>query len=147
MGASAVTTTLAAPLRRFYRNVAKGYSVYANGFGELISDPQGIIDLPKGFNYRIVSQIGRKMSDSYPVPTAFDGMAAFAGENDTTILIRNHELSPFDPLAVQGDPSKKYDKRCKGGTKTVILAKNNNLLQEFVSLNGTNRNCAGGVTP
>ncbi|MGK7944888.1 MAG: alkaline phosphatase PhoX [Microcystaceae cyanobacterium] len=147
MGTSAVTTAFASPFKNLYGNMAKGRSIYTDKFGQLIPDTQGIIDLPQGFSYQVVSRIGRKMSDGYPVPTAFDGMASFQGANNHTILVRNHELSPPEQLAVQGDLSKKYDPQSKGGTTTVILDQDNNLIEEFVSLNGTNRNCAGGTTP
>ena len=47
--------------------------------GELRSDPRGILDLPPGFQYRVVSRAGDLMSDGLRVPAAHDGMAAFDG--------------------------------------------------------------------
>jgi len=49
------------------------------------------------------------MSDGNPVPNAHDGMAAFPGPNNTTILGRNHELRPSSDTAVVAPDGKKYD--------------------------------------
>jgi len=56
-------------------------------------DPNGLLDLPTGFQYRAFSRTGEIMSDGTSVPGAHDGMVAFAGARNTTILVRNHELS------------------------------------------------------
>jgi len=44
------------------------------GYGELIADPAGLIDLPRGFFYRVLSSLGDAMSDGGTVPDAADGM-------------------------------------------------------------------------
>ena len=62
-------------------------------FGPLVPDPQEIIDLPSGFAYKIFSRKGDRMDDGFLVPGMHDGMAAFAGPNGKTILVRNHELT------------------------------------------------------
>lgn len=62
--------------------------------GPLQRDPNGILDLPEGFSYRIVSRAGDRMSDGLVVPHAHDGMAAFPGEDGRVILVCNHELEP-----------------------------------------------------
>ena len=64
------------------------------GYGDLITDPQGILDLPKGFSYRIISEEGGEMNDGLLIPGAPDGMAALPGPYGLTVIIRNHELSP-----------------------------------------------------
>lgn len=61
------------------------------GYGPLVKDPNGILDLPRGFQYRIISKTGDKMSNGDLSPALPDGMAAFKGEKNTTILVRNHE--------------------------------------------------------
>ena len=33
-------------------------------YGDLIPDPEGILDLPKGFSYQIISRAGEIMSDA-----------------------------------------------------------------------------------
>src|SRR5690349_9092565 len=64
----------------------------ANPHGPLLPDPAGIIDLPSGFSYRIISSRGDRMDDGFVVPNRFDGMGAFALDAQRTILVRNHEL-------------------------------------------------------
>jgi secreted PhoX family phosphatase len=146
-GISAGTAILASPLKNLYARTIAGESIVGKGFGPLIPDPNGILDLPKGFRYKAISQAGTIMSDGNPVPTKQDGMATFAGSNGTTILIRNHELNPDDIPGVVAPDAKKYDKLSQGGTTTLIVDRDRNLIKEFVSLAGTNRNCAGGTTP
>ena len=46
-------------------------------FGPLITDPKGILDLPEGFSYKIISTVGAPMNDGLSVPGNADGMAAF----------------------------------------------------------------------
>lgn len=103
----------------------------ARTFGRLVPDPAGMVDLPRGFTYRILQRAGDTMSDGARVRPAPDGMAAFAGPNDTTILLRNHELP-------QG----------YGGVSRLVL--DNRSLQVVSSndvLRGTSVNCAGGASP
>lgn len=145
-----LTTTgivLAEPLKKLYANSANNKGVKAKGFGELIPDSRGILDLPKGFQYKILSKTGDKMSDGNIVPTKPDGMGTFQGENGTTILIRNHEVNLGQKLGVMAENKYKYDIYTDGGTTTLILDSDNNILKQYVSLAGTSRNCAGGVTP
>ena len=133
----------------------------AVGFGPLISDPEGILDLPKGFSYKIVSQLGDKMDDGLLVSSAPDGMAAFEGPEGTTIVVRNHEAMPGMPGPFGKDDQliekigydKLYDDGNRktpglGGTSTFVYdTKQQKLVRQFQSLAGTERNCAGGPTP
>ncbi|WP_287129200.1 alkaline phosphatase PhoX [Candidatus Cyanaurora vandensis] len=141
LGAAAV-----APLQAFHQRSALGLPVLGVGYGALVPDPAGRLDLPLGFQYTVFSQTGQRMSDGNSVPAAHDGMAAFVGPRGTTILIRNHELSaPLPGVIVP--PDKFYDPRSKGGTTTLVVNRNRQLVAHFASLGGTNRNCAGGATP
>ena len=63
------------------------------GYGVLIPDPDGILDLPQGFTYSVLSRTGDKMDDGLLLPGAPDAMATFSAIDGKTILIRNHELS------------------------------------------------------
>jgi hypothetical protein len=127
------------------------------GYGPLVADPNGFIDLPAGFSYREVSRTGETMDDGFPVPGLHDGMAAFPGPGGTTILIRNHELSPNSPdspfgpdgaLLSQVPDGRIYDRRCTGGTTTLVYDTTaGQLVRHHLSLTGTIRNCAGGPTP
>ncbi len=130
-------------------------------YGPLKKDPNGIINLPKGFKYRIIAKTGDKMSDGFFHPDKPDGMATFQGSNGKVILIRNHELMPKDfsafgennELLSSCPASKIYDAGDgviygTGGTTTLIF--DEDVLQvekSFLSLAGTLRNCAGGPTP
>lgn len=136
----------------------------ALGYGELIPDPKGVFDLPKGFTYKILSRSGDKMSDGFIVPGLPDGMAAFPGENGRTILIRNHEINPtsdnsLGAFGADNELLPKLDKKwfydyargkkpALGGTTTLVINNETGEKEkEFLSLAGTLRNCAGGPTP
>jgi secreted PhoX family phosphatase len=129
----------------------------------LIKDPKKYLDLPEGFSYKVISKSGEKMSDGLLVPGRPDGMGAFLDEIGRTVIIRNHENSPMplihspfgleNELLSQIDKNKLYDSGNGvnpgiGGTSTVIYdEKTGTVVDEFLSLAGTYRNCAGGVTP
>src|SRR5688500_3807801 len=51
------------------------------GYGPLVPDPARLLDLPKGFSYRIVSRQGERRSDGLMTPPAFDAMACFPVDN------------------------------------------------------------------
>lgn len=144
-GAGAASAVLASPLKNLYAREARGLSVRGGGYGPLVPDPNGLLDLPRGFQYRALSRTGEPMNDGTPVPGNHDGMATFPGPNNTTILIRNHELSPTSGTEVLGQPE--YDNLCKGGTTTLIVDPDRQLIRHYASLAGTFRNCAGGPTP
>jgi len=146
-GAGASCAVLAAPLKALYSREAKGRSVFGKGYGALQTDPNGLLDLPKGFQYRAFSRTGDTMSDRNSVPGNHDGMAAFKGSQGTTILVRNHELSPSSSTTVAAPENKKYDPLARGGTTTLIVGANRELIKDYASLAGTYRNCAGGATP
>lgn len=109
-------------------------------------DGEHRLGLPPGFVYRTLSAAGDVMSDGVPTPGRQDGMAAFRGPRGTIRVIRNHEINgsgtPF------GDASKAYDGNTLGGATTFeVDAKTRELRGDWVSLNGTSFNCAGGPTP
>jgi uncharacterized protein len=112
------------------------------GFGPLVPDPNGILDLPRGFRYEIISKEGDLMTDGTKIPGAFDGMAAFEGPNNTTVLVRNHELS--EGPAFGRNP---YNANARGGTTALVVGPNRKVSKEYVTSSGTIRNCAGGATP
>jgi uncharacterized protein len=126
-------------------------------YGPLQSDPNKLLDLPAGFRYVAISRTGEKMDDGLAVPPSHDGMGAFAGPNGRTIIVRNHELSPgAAPSKIYGDLARRkllYDAGKGstpglGGTTTLHFnTKTQKLEKHFLSLAGTARNCAGGVTP
>jgi hypothetical protein len=115
------------------------------GFGELEPDPGGLIDLPRGFQYRLISAEGDTLSNGAPVPADHDGMAAFRGPGGSTVLVRNHELSGTETPAVAG--SNPFDPAQPGGTTGIILDPSGREVKSFVTSSGSQQNCAGGATP
>ena len=128
----------------------------------LVPDPAGIVDLPQGFTYSIISKVGNAMADGFIVPARPDGMATFLADNGLTILIRNHEvdnnaeMGPFggaNEMLSQLTSDQFYDfgfgeTPAIGGTTTLIYdTEKQEVVREFLSLIGTRRNCAGGPTP
>ncbi|WP_437599956.1 alkaline phosphatase PhoX [Sorangium sp. So ce590] len=125
----------------------------AGRFGPLVPDPAGILDLPAGFTYRILERAGGDMEDGYQVPGRPDGMGCFSGPDNTLILLRNHENEPADKKigpyrAGQDAPAEAYDAASMGGvTRLVLDAATFERRSSNLVLVGTNRNCAGGVSP
>lgn len=136
----------------------------ALGYGPLIPDTDKVLDLPAGFAYTIIARRGDTMSDGLLVPGQPDGMACFPGESvDEVTLICNHELKaewtkhgPWgegNRLLASFDRSRLYDDgngshASIGGTTTILYnLKERRKSQQFLSLAGTNSNCAGGATP
>ena len=142
---------------------AQSYLNEVRGYGPLLVDPHHIIDLPKGFQYTVLSRTGDIMDDGFRIPGAPDGMAAFPGPGKKTIIVRNHELNgdgTFEgPFGIENelfddiDKSKVYDpgigeRPAIGGTTTLHYNhKKQKVERQFLSLVGTVRNCAGGPTP
>jgi secreted PhoX family phosphatase len=163
----------AAPLAALYSRVASGAPAFGPGFGPLaprladnaaellIPQPNGsvldfrstpILALPQGFSYRAVSITGQPMSDGKRVPGDHDGMAAFEGPAASTILVRNHEITPTEvkfgnAAGVDVDPALKWGRAARGGTSTLVIDQQGRLVKHFGSLGGTSNNCAGGATP
>ncbi len=135
----------------------------ALGLGPLLDDPRNVMRLPAGFSYTAFSSTGEEMDDGLLVPGKHDGMAAFAGPDGLTLLVRNHELESAwvenSPYGQDGarfarvDASRVYDKGqgtlpCIGGTTTLVYDTRTQALKgHHLSLAGTQRNCAGGPTP
>ena len=125
----------------------------AAGYGPLVPDPDGILDLPAGFTYRVVDRRGDTMSDGYRTPGLPDGMACFAGAGGTLVLLRNHELSnshaalgPVGPGSPA--PAHRYDPASHGGvTRVVVDGTTLARVSSNLVLYGTIRNCAGGPSP
>jgi len=125
-------------------------------YGKLLKDPNGLIDLPMGFSYKVISSLNEKMTDGLLVPDRADGMGCFYLDDDRVTLIRNHELSPKHQTNTSANEKMlelAYDSfqnsyPLPGGTSNIIY--NHKLQQvehQFMSLIGTIRNCSGGITP
>lgn len=155
-------------LQRFLTADASGaltqkYQSELKKYGDLVTDPARILDLPKGFSYQVLSITGDPMSDGLRTPGKPDGMGAFPGPDGRVVLVRNHELddnqtfgSPFGLLNEhlgKVDANKVFDRGAGvrpqiGGTTNVVYnPKTAEVERSFLSLAGTARNCAGGITP
>ncbi len=139
--------------------MSKGVSGTSHGYGPLVPDPEGLIDLPAGFQYRMMSpgvtrvqsdysdRFRSTLSNGEATPGLHDGMAAFAGPDGGTILVRNHEYNIADEPPVDSARLRPYDAKVGGGTTTLWIDRDRRLAKSFPSLSGTLRNCAGGRTP
>ena len=119
------------------------------GFGSLVEDAGGLLDLARGFHYRVVQSVEHQLSNGAPVPGDFDGMVAIPGSGNSTVLVRNHELRPGDvssekAAVVGGNP---YNPAAPGGTTAVVVGLDRRVERSYVSSSGTLNNCAGGGTP
>jgi secreted PhoX family phosphatase len=129
----------------------------------LASDPREVLDLAPGLEYRIISRCGDRMSDRLRVPGAHDGMAAFAGDDGRVVIICNHELDfgyrtesamrdrypafPKEHLARFYDDGRGISPGLGGTTTTIYNPVTQKVERQFLSLGGTELNCAGGPTP
>ncbi len=143
--------------------LADAASPAAPGFGPLVADPAGLFELPRGFSYVKFSEWGGEMDDGLLVPGMHDGMAAFPGPDGRVLLVRNHEnesaWADFSPFGKDQSRLGKIDREKiydlgrgvlpnLGGTTTLVYdPAARRLERHFLSLAGTVRNCAGGVTP
>ena len=146
--AAGVAVSVAGSVEALYAaQPALGTSGPKIGYGPLIPDPAGMLDLPHGFRYKILSREGTITSGRPPVPSRFDGMGTFPDRNGGSRLVRNHECSPTATIKVVAPPERTYDPAAAGGTSTVVADKHNNKTGEHISLGGSAINCSGGITP
>ncbi|MFD8330173.1 alkaline phosphatase PhoX [Streptomyces lydicus] len=121
------------------------------GYGPLLPDPDGILALPAGFSYRIITRSGVTTLDSgETTPSNHDGTGTFAGPRGTTLLVNNHELKGPRadwPHPVPLTDGLVYDPAASGGCTVVEVAQDGTPVGERVGIAGTSTNCAGGTTP
>ncbi|MFJ6937820.1 alkaline phosphatase PhoX [Streptomyces sp. NPDC101132] len=118
------------------------------GYGPLLPDPRGLLDLPAGFRYTVLSRTGTPMrSGQGPVPSHCDGMGAFAAPDGGLRLVRNHENKPTAEHPVPHVPGLVYDRGGRGGCTVLDLGPGGAVTGERVGIAGTAYNCSGGPTP
>lgn len=126
-----------------------GTGGHGPGYGPLVPDPEGILALPAGFSYRIVTHSGvTRLESGEFTPSNHDGTAAFEGPRGTTLLVNNHELKGVrskwkHPVPLTGGLV--YDPAASGGC-TVVEVHRGGEVAEWVGIAGTSTNCAGGST-
>lgn len=167
------TAAVASAFGGFARNAAAqtaaNAETYVNevaGYGPLKIDPNGVLDLPEGFSYRVISQGGETMADGLLVPGQFDGMGCFPLEGTRVALVRNHELKGASAAHRNWGPggynqerigrldaARAYDtykdgRPLPGGVTTVVYdTATGETIRQHLSLAGTSTNCCGGHTP
>lgn len=135
-------------LSEVFAGTAAAQGLGRTGYGPLVPDPHGLLDLPKGFRYTVLSREGDRLrSGEGPVPSHHDGMAAFAGGAGRTHLVRNHENRATAQIPVPSVSGLTYDPAGKGGCTALTLDRHQRVLSERVAIAGTAVNCAGGRTP
>ncbi|MCH2042646.1 MAG: PhoX family protein [Saprospiraceae bacterium] len=153
-------------LQSFSQFAAKGTweNRLGRGYGPLYPDKDKVLELPKGFTYKIISKTGDPMTDGFLTPGKPDGMGTFRGSNGRVVIVRNHEqlpsyvdASPFGKnnylMKKIRKPAKVFDRGYEktphlGGTTTLVYNESKQMVEKsFLSLSGTCRNCAGGITP
>jgi secreted PhoX family phosphatase len=135
-------------LSELFAGTAAAQGIGHQGYGPLVPDPNGLLDLPEGFRYRVLSREGDTLrSGEGPVPSNHDGMTALPGRGGRVHLVRNHENRVTGRISVPTVPGLTYDPMGKGGCTTLTLDSRNRVLAERVSIAGTAVNCAGGPTP
>ncbi len=136
----------AGSLDAFSRPVA-GSPRTATGYGPLVPDPAGLLALPAGFSYRVLAQTGVTTTEDGPYPSDPDGMGVFRRRQGGSILVTNHENTRNEPHHVPDVEGLTYDPGAIGGTSTLVVDEDGNVLRAYTSLAGTSTNCAGGITP
>ena len=118
------------------------------GYGPLVADPAGLLALPKGFSYSIVSESGvTALADGGTTPADPDANGVFPGARGGSVIVNNHEIGGSEAPGVPPLPGLTYDPGARGGTTSIEVDRHGRRLTEYVSVAGTHNNCAGGVTP
>lgn len=166
LNTGAVAFAFAGLARSVEAQTAETYVNEVEGYGPLVRDPNGLLDLPAGFTYQIISQSGDTMDDGLFVPGQPDGMACFPLEGSRVALVRNHELRGRSALHRNLGPGGLHEERLglvdaskafgtykngrplPGGCTTVIYdLATRQTVSERLTLAGTSTNCCGGPTP
>jgi secreted PhoX family phosphatase len=121
-------------------------------FPPLQDDPNGILALPAGFSYTIVTREGvtDMSSGQGKTPGYHDGTGVVAAGHNRLTIIQNHELTPNQvTFGVPHIAGTSYDAGAvnAGGCTVITTDGSGRATGEWVGISGTVRNCAGGVTP
>ncbi|MFC7914898.1 alkaline phosphatase PhoX [Streptomyces sp. NPDC057386] len=147
-GALGMGIAFTGALSELFAGTAAAQPLGRTGYGPLVPDPNDLLDLPKGFRYRVLSREGDPLrSGEGPVPSHHDGMSAFRGRGGGTHLVRNHENRVDAAIPVPTVPGLTYDPMGKGGCTALTVDGRLDVLSERVAIAGTAVNCAGGPTP
>ncbi|MEU1101138.1 PhoX family protein [Streptomyces tibetensis] len=147
-GALGAGIAFSGALSELFAGTAAAQGLGHTGYGPLVPDPKGVLDLPEGFRYRILSREGDELrSGEGKVPSNHDGMSAFGGRGGRVHLVRNHENRVSGKVPVPTVEGLTYDPAGKGGCTALTLDSRGRVQSERVAIAGTAVNCAGGPTP
>ena len=118
----------------------------AAGYGPLGRAGE-LLALPKGFSYTVLAESGTTTVGGYRVAGDQDAMGAFPGADGGSVVVCNHEVGGDAEEGVPHVAGLVYDAGAKGGTSTLVVSKDNEVLEHYTSVAGTVDNCAGGITP
>ncbi|MFI5914073.1 alkaline phosphatase PhoX [Dactylosporangium sp. NPDC051541] len=121
-------------------------------FPPLVDDPNGILALPTGFSYTIVTREGQTdLSEGQgKTPAYHDGTGVVGSDRNGLTLIQNHEMTPhMSQYGVPHIEGTVYDPGAQNASGCTIITtdRSGKAREEWVGISGTVRNCAGGVTP
>jgi secreted PhoX family phosphatase len=121
-------------------------------FPPLQDDPAGILALPAGFSYRIVTREGVTdlAAGQGKTPAYHDGTGVVDATGGQLTIIQNHEMTPhMSTFGVPHVAGTVYDPGAANASGCTVITTDTNLRRtaEWVGISGTVRNCAGGVTP
>ncbi|WP_320783617.1 alkaline phosphatase PhoX [Streptomyces sp. CRN 30] len=147
-GALGAGIAFSGALAELFTGTAAADGLGHSGYGPLVPDPDGLLDLPKGFRYEVLSREGDRLrSGEGDVPGNHDGMSAFDGRHGRVHLVRNHENRVTARSGVPTVEGLTYDPVGKGGCTALTLDRHGEVVGERVAIAGTAVNCAGGPTP
>jgi len=164
--ARTATVSAGAALAGLFATSGPAGAFPVDGYGPLVTDPLGLVDLPAGFTYKVLAltnpvgatpatQLGLRTpaENLGAVPGSADGMGSvYEPATGRTYLVCNHELSTSGtrvPTTYRGNPVPSYDipAGSYGGCSTLVLDADMNVIEHKPAITGTIRNCAGGMTP
>jgi len=121
-------------------------------FPPLEDDPHGILALPAGFAYTVVTREGTTdMSFGQGKTPAFhDGTGVVSASHNRMTIIQNHEMTPhMSAFGVPHIAGTVYDPGAVNASGCTVITTDGagRHIDEWVGISGTVRNCAGGVTP
>src|SRR5689334_6611802 len=121
-------------------------------FPPLQDDPNGILALPAGFSYKIVTREGETdlSFGQGKTPGFHDGTGVVASGHNRLTIIQNHEMTPnLSAFGVPHVAGTVYDPGATNASGCTVIHTDGNgvATAEWVGISGTVRNCAGGVTP
>jgi uncharacterized protein len=130
--------------------------------GPIVPDPAGIINLPAGYTYSVLSTAcvdqvqSTESGGTFPMPEDFDGNVLFNAGNEFWLL-SNHELTQPRPGDFQGDAGKcnvpeqtpgDDDSDGSGSISRLVLAKDGTtVLRRELITTGLHNLCAVAETP